>query len=66
MKVSVNGQESEISDETSVSLLIKNLALDPRGLAVAVNLSVIPKTNWEKKVLKPDDTIALIRATQGG
>jgi sulfur carrier protein len=39
---------------------------DFKGLAVAVNEAVIPRTNWETFILKENDTITIIRATQGG
>ena len=39
---------------------------DLRGLAVAVNNTVIPRATWETFTLKENDTITIIRATQGG
>jgi sulfur carrier protein len=39
---------------------------DLRGLAVAVNNTVIPRAIWETFTLKENDTITIIRATQGG
>lgn len=37
-----------------------------RGIAVAVNNNVIPKAEWQQKVLANNDKITIIRATQGG
>jgi len=39
---------------------------DLRGLAVAVNDTVIPRTTWDAFQLKENDTITIIHATQGG
>jgi sulfur carrier protein len=39
---------------------------DLKGLAVAVNNTVIPKTAWNNFQLNENDTITIIRATQGG
>jgi sulfur carrier protein len=39
---------------------------DFRGLAVAVNNTVIPRTTWSNFQLNENDTITIIHATQGG
>jgi len=37
-----------------------------RGLAVAVNQEVVPKSKWDDFQLKENDDILIIKATQGG
>jgi sulfur carrier protein len=37
-----------------------------RGLAVAVNETVVPRADWATHAVQPQDRILLIRATQGG
>jgi sulfur carrier protein len=37
-----------------------------RGLAVAVNDTVVPRADWATHAVQPQDRILLIRATQGG
>jgi sulfur carrier protein len=37
-----------------------------KGIAVAVNSSVIPKTNWDHHFLANCDEVLIIKATQGG
>jgi sulfur carrier protein len=39
---------------------------DLRGLAVAVNDTVIPRATWSSFKLNENDTITIIHATQGG
>lgn len=39
---------------------------DLRGLAAAVNYTVVPRANWNTFPLKENDVITIIRATQGG
>ena len=36
------------------------------GIAVAINNTVIPKSNWNSHLLMDSDTILIISATQGG
>ena len=40
--------------------------LDSKGIAIAVNQTVISKSEWSKTQLKENDNIAIIKATQGG
>lgn len=37
-----------------------------RGIAIAVNNQVIPKTAWESFALQENDKILVIQASQGG
>jgi sulfur carrier protein len=37
-----------------------------RGLAVAINDTVVPRADWATHAVQPHDRILLIRATQGG
>lgn len=39
---------------------------DKKGIAVALNQSVIPKSEWEQTPIKENDNILVITATQGG
>ena len=40
--------------------------LRPDGIAIAVNDTVIPKSEWEQYRLQSEDKVFVIRATQGG
>jgi len=67
MKLKVNDKSLELPFGSSLSYLIKDLSLSSStGIAVAVNEEVIAKTDWEKYVLKEDDSILIIQASQGG
>ncbi|MDV7696413.1 sulfur carrier protein ThiS [Chryseobacterium soli] len=37
-----------------------------KGIAVAVNNSIVPKPSWPDTLLKDKDSILIITATQGG
>jgi len=38
----------------------------PDGIAIAVNDNVIPREEWEQYRLQAQDSVFVIRATQGG
>ncbi|MCF0052780.1 sulfur carrier protein ThiS [Dyadobacter chenwenxiniae] len=67
MEIIVNGQSREFAEPLSVQQLLSALFPDQiKGVAVAVNQSVIPKMAWAGHALQPYDRVMLITATQGG
>ncbi len=54
--------------ETSISVtgLLKQQALSGNGIAIAINQEVIRKSEWDKTMIKHNDKIIIITATQGG
>ena len=67
MKILVNDHNLEISETTSLDILLNDLGQDDlRGWAVAINEDVIPRQDFENTFLSEGDRVLLIQATQGG
>jgi sulfur carrier protein len=67
MEIIINGQSRAFSEPLSVQQLLLTLFPDQvKGIAVAVNQSVVPKSAWAEHTLQPCDQVMLITATQGG
>lgn len=66
MKIEINGDPKDLQNPTSLEQLIQELLTDTKGMAVAINNQVIPKTEWAQTDLKDHDKVLLITATQGG
>ena len=67
MEIILNGQAKQIAATYTVGQLVSELfATSGKGIAVAINQSVIPKSEWPTRRLSPNDQITLITATQGG
>lgn len=67
MLVTVNSNKKEIEANSVLSDLINNSGIiSERGFAIAVNNKVIPKSNWKEFILKENDNILIIKASQGG
>lgn len=65
--VFVNNQACPLTAEATLfSTLEKNGITSQKGIAVAVNNTVIPKAEWQNKTLNENDKITIIKATQGG
>jgi sulfur carrier protein len=67
MTISVNNKPLELVSAENITAVLQRFQIDyARGLAVAVNNEVIPKSTWETHVLNEHDKVTIIRATQGG
>jgi len=67
MEVHVNNQPVKVSDNCALQLLLEQCGIaETKGIAVAVNNSVKPRSDWRNFTLQPNDKITIIRATQGG
>lgn len=66
MKIILNGQAKQIVVTYTVGQLVSELFPSGKGIAVAINQSVVPKSEWPTRQLSPNDQITLITATQGG
>jgi len=67
MEITLNNQKITIADNEILENILKsNNLLSKKGIAVAVNASVVPKVMWSKHQLASNDNIIVITATAGG
>jgi len=67
MEIKLNNQIKTFPEQCTVQQLLDEVVPEKqKGIAVAVNSSVIPKTNWSLHFLKNKDEVLIIKATQGG
>jgi sulfur carrier protein len=64
----INGERRELDSDVTVGSLVHSLhdAPEGRGLAVAVNGEVVPRTAWERTVLPEGARVEIVAAVQGG
>ena len=65
MTVLVNDEAVEIDDRTSVADLLENLGIPDKGIAVAVDWAVIPRSEWHR-TLSDGAKVEVVTAVQGG
>ncbi len=65
MKITVNDEAVEVDDETTVAALLDRLGFGAKGIAVAVDLSVLPRSEWET-TLADGARVEVVTAVQGG
>ncbi len=66
MIVHVNGESRDLSDKTTVDVLVQVLAGRREGLAVAINEELVPRSAWSTTRLRGGDRIEVLTAAQGG
>jgi sulfur carrier protein len=65
--IRVNGESEPLGVATLAALLAeKALDTGQRGIAVALNGAVVPRSAWDETSLKPGDSVEIVRARQGG
>jgi sulfur carrier protein len=68
MKVLVNGEARALPDGATIEWLLDDLDLAPgrRGVAVAVDAEVVPRSGWHDRELADGDRVEVLTAIQGG
>ena len=66
MRVTINGEPRDLSGPTTVATLLAALGLKTEGVAVAVNLSVVPRGAHAATPLREGDRVEILQAVGGG
>lgn len=66
MNVRLNGERVDVVDGMTVDVLAASVLDRPRGVAVAINGEVVPRSAWAATALNDDDEVEVVTAKQGG
>jgi sulfur carrier protein len=66
INITVNNNVQSIKDASSIETIVTQLEVEAKGIAIALNHTVISRTEWNNILLKENDSILIIKATQGG
>jgi sulfur carrier protein len=64
--VLVNGEPEEVAEGTTVADLVARHRESPRGVAVARNEEVVPRSRWSDTIASDGDRFEILTAAQGG
>lgn len=66
--VRVNGEDRDLAPGTTIGEVIADLvgSTEVRGVAAALNGSVVPRGRWTTCVLSDADRVEILTAVQGG
>ncbi len=65
MNVTVNGEVVEIDEHMTVARLLETRGFPEKGIAVAVDWAVLPRSQWELP-LTDGAKVEVVTAVQGG
>ena len=65
MIVTVNDETVEVDDQTTVAVLLERLGFPEKGIAVAVDWAVLPRSRWQTP-LTDGARLEVVTAVQGG
>lgn len=66
MTITLNGSRHEIADATTLDELVAGFSLPDRGVALAMNSEVVPRSAWASTRVLPDARVEVVTASQGG
>ncbi|MEZ0384160.1 sulfur carrier protein ThiS [Mycobacterium sp. pW045] len=65
MIINVNEKQVEVADATTVAALLASMGYPDRGIAVAVDQAVLPRSRWAT-TLSDGARLEVVTAVQGG
>jgi len=65
MNVNVNGEQMNTQAMT-IAELAQQMGLPDKGVAVAVNMQMVPRSDWNETPLQEGSEIIVIKAASGG
>lgn len=66
MNIVYNGHQREVAEQLTVAELLAADELDPRQLAVEVNLQLVPRQQHSAHRLNPGDRVEVVTLVGGG
>lgn len=66
MEIRLNGEARSLPDRQSVAVLLEQLELGGRRVAVERNGEIVPASRYRDEMLEPGDRIEIVHAIGGG
>ena len=65
MKIKINNKEVETAAKTEAELAVEQ-KLPEKGVAIAISNNMVPRTEWNNRLLNEGDDIVILKAFCGG
>ncbi|PLY16420.1 sulfur carrier protein ThiS [Sulfurimonas sp. CVO] len=66
MKLIINGEIKEFSENVTLENVLKELGLTDKVMAAAVNMEIVKQNQWATYTLKDNDKLELLDFVGGG
>lgn len=64
--ITVNGEDHVLPSDLTMRQLLERLSMPEKGIAVAVDGTVLPKSRWDLTTVESGSKIEILTAVQGG
>ncbi len=62
----VNGETVELNEPVTAAELLTLLEIQPKGIAIALNAEILPRSEWGSHQIGKGDRIEIVSAAAGG
>ncbi|WP_294966789.1 sulfur carrier protein ThiS [Sulfurimonas sp.] len=66
MNIIINGETREFDNEITLAKVLKELSLEGKVMAAAVNMEIVKQNDWESYILNDSDKLELLDFVGGG
>ena len=66
IQIFINGKKKMFEEKNNLFELLKTLKINNKGIAVEINYTVIPKSQYKNTFLKNNDKIEIVQFIGGG
>jgi sulfur carrier protein len=66
VRARVNGEPAELATGTTVAQLVAQRCASPRGVAVALDREVVPRSSWATVEVPEGASVEIVTAAAGG
>ena len=64
--VTINGERRRIQADSTIAGMLRELCIDPARVAVERNLSIVPRSTLDEKIVADGDTFEIVHFVGGG
>ncbi len=64
--IELNGEPRQVRTGESLAGLVRQLGIGQQAVALAVNRQVVPRQQWNERLLQQQDRVDIVRAIGGG
>ncbi|HAJ77380.1 MAG: sulfur carrier protein ThiS [Gammaproteobacteria bacterium] len=66
MYVTINGNQTELDDDSSLQQLLQHLKIGEGRIAIELNGEIIPRSQFQQQLLSKGDRVEIVQAIGGG
>lgn len=66
MTITINGERRELPDGLNVAELLDNIGMASDRVAIERNFEILPRGEWQRTTVQPNDNFEIVHFVGGG